>query len=116
MGVSGEKDRRTGAPQQVLSALQRQPNRDLDIYLDEIRGGDLASLKQAVEAYRRAISLDPGYAWPYHSLGLIFEQRRDYEAALEYYHQALERHESHRHKAVLWYNIGNIQRELGNYE
>src|SRR5262245_20275905 len=53
MGVSGEKDRRTGAPQQVLSALQRQPDRDLDIYLDEIRGGDLASLKQAVEAYRR---------------------------------------------------------------
>lgn len=71
---------------------------------------------QAVEAYRRAISLDPGYAWPYHSLGLIFEQRRDHEAALQHYHQALERHESQRHKAVLWYNIGNIQRESGQYQ
>ncbi len=78
--------------------------------------GATRQVEQAIEAYRRAISLDSGYAWPYHSLGLIFEQRRDYEAALQYYHQALERHENQRHKAILWYNIGNIQRESGRYQ
>ena len=33
--------------------------------------------------------MDPTYAWPYHYLGLIDEQREKYETALSYLKQSL---------------------------
>ena len=44
--------------------------------------------KEAIDAYRQAIDLDPAFSWPYQNLGSIFEERGDHEEALAYYQQA----------------------------
>jgi tetratricopeptide (TPR) repeat protein len=81
-------------------------------------GSDLRAdqTTRAIESYRRAIELNPDYAWPYHSLGTIYEQQREYESALSYYQQALERHENEGPKAILWNNMGNIQWTLDQFQ
>ncbi len=68
---------------------------------------------QAIAAYRRAIELNPDYAWPYHSLGIIYEQQGNYDSALTYYRQAIERHTVDAPKALLWHNVGNVYRATG---
>jgi tetratricopeptide (TPR) repeat protein len=82
-------------------------------------GGIYSSLERddaAIEAYRRVIALEPDYPWPYHNLGLIYRRRKDYEQALTYYQQAVERHEADQDRAISWSNLGDLQVILGNRE
>jgi tetratricopeptide (TPR) repeat protein len=48
--------------------------------------------KEAMDAYRQAIKLDPTFTWPYHSLGAIYEEQGEYEEALALYQRAAMRH------------------------
>jgi superkiller protein 3 len=62
---------------------------------------------QAIEAYRQVIELFPTYAWSYHSLGLIHNRLGQYESAIIFYQQALDRQAAARNRAVVWNDLGN---------
>ena len=50
--------------------------------------------EEAIAAYEQAIELDPGYTWPYHNLGAIYEKRGENEQALTLYQQATRHYKS----------------------
>ena len=68
---------------------------------------------EALTAYQQALDLNPEYAWPYHNLGLLYEHRGEYEAAIPLYRQALDRHQRDKDKAITWDNLGNVYAALG---
>ncbi len=72
--------------------------------------------EKAIAAYRRASSFDPAYAWPYHHVGLLYEQRGDTELALVAYQQAITHHPGGRERAELWNRVGQIYQQTGRYE
>lgn len=78
-----------------------------NLYLDQQRDDE------ASEAFGRVIALEPDYAWPYHYLGDIHARRGEFEAARDYYEQAIDRHEADRDKAVTWSSLGDAQVALG---
>lgn len=97
-------------------AIQRDPayfsawNNLGDIYRTQGR------FDEAVDAYRQAIRLDARNPWPHHNLGVMHEERGDYELAISHYQQAIERHQNNEYKAILWDNIGGMQRLMGDEE
>ncbi len=62
---------------------------------------------QAIEAYQQAVGLFPSYPWPYHSLGLIYNKLGQYESAIIYYQQAIDRLSDDRDRAVVWNDLGD---------
>ena len=61
----------------------------------------------AIEAYQKAISLDPNQAWSYHNLGQIFTQQDDFPRAIKQYQQAIDRHGADRARAASWVGLGD---------
>lgn len=71
---------------------------------------------QAIEAYQQAGRFDPTYAWPYHNLGLIYEEQGQFELALTNYQKAIHHHQGDQERAALWDHLGGIYQQLGQYE
>lgn len=71
---------------------------------------------EAMSAYRQASSFDPTYPWPYHHLGLLYEQRGETEATLAAYQQAITHHRGDRERAELWERVGRLYQQTGRYE
>ncbi len=90
-------------------------NRAQAISLNKLGDSHLAlgNSEQAVQAYRRAMTLAPDFAWPYHSLAAIYESRSDYQSALTLYQQAIERHRQDKSRALSWNGLGNVYQALG---
>ena len=69
-------------------------------------GAGDADYEQAEQAYRKAIELDPTFAWPWNSLGgLLTEQFQRHEAAEQAYRKAIELDPTF---ALPWNNLGNL--------
>ncbi len=75
----------------------------------------LERFEEAVEAYQQARALGPAFAWPYHNLGLIYEQRGDYEAAAPLFRQAIARHKNDRDRVLSWQRLGDVCHALNRY-
>jgi tetratricopeptide (TPR) repeat protein len=76
----------------------------------------LNQIDEAIVAYRQANRLDPAYAWAFHHLGQIYEQRRDYEPAVACYQRAIANHAGPAEQAELWDRLGGIYQILGRYK
>ncbi len=78
----------------------------------------LENPKEAERAYQQAVELAPDYAWPYHSLGVICRQRDEYEPALSFYRQAIERYPKDHEKseALSWNGLGDVYQALNRLE
>jgi hypothetical protein len=68
--------------------------------------------KEAIEAYRQALRINPEDARTWFNLGNVYYQLRDYDDAIESYYQALR---INRDYANSWYNLGNIYFYLKQY-
>ncbi len=66
----------------------------------------------AEAAYRQAIALDPKYAWPWNSLGLLLRQHNRPKDAETAYLQAIVLDAGY---AAPWYNLGRLLGELERY-
>jgi tetratricopeptide (TPR) repeat protein len=75
----------------------------------------LEQVDQAMLAYQQASRFDPAYPWPYHHLGQLYQQQRQYEPALSYYQQAIANHPRRQDQAELWERLGLIYQLLGRY-
>ena len=77
------------------------------------RQGDL---EHAIEAYDRAIQLDPALGWPYSNLALSYMAQGRPAEAIPVYQQALEVLSGDNDRAVCWNNLGNAYRLIGDYK
>ncbi|HET6348385.1 MAG TPA: tetratricopeptide repeat protein [Candidatus Krumholzibacteria bacterium] len=68
--------------------------------LDDIAGRD----ESAVQHYRMAIQMDPGYPYPYNSMGVIYARHGDFKQAIPFLEKAVELNPS---SAAFYTNLGN---------
>ena len=66
--------------------------------------------ERAIDAYRRAIELDPTYADAYNNLGNIYLLQKRYHEAIKLYQQDLRYHPS---DALFHYNLGACYELVG---
>ncbi|MGE0200300.1 MAG: tetratricopeptide repeat protein [Candidatus Melainabacteria bacterium] len=65
-------------------------------------------LDQAIEQYRAAIAIDPGFIYAYNNLGLLYEQRKQYREAEGAYAAALKYDPTYNFARL---NLGNLLAE-----
>ena len=68
--------------------------------------------RQAIECLRKAIELDPQYAWPWNNMGYAYNELGDYNKAIEYCQKAIELDPKF---ARPWNNMGYAYDDLGDY-
>ena len=75
--------------------------------------GDPGQWKDAVDAYRRVVSIDPSYAAAWNNLGLLLHRMGQYGEAKGAYASALQ-HDPGLCEAM--YNLGSLHEDLGDTE
>jgi len=81
-------------------------------------GNAYASSKKyddAIEAYKKAIEMDPKYGHPYSNLGFIFYRLGKYEFAILLYKKSINLLEIPVDKALSWNRLGDAYRRVGDY-
>ncbi len=71
--------------------------------------------EHAMQAYNKAVQLDPALGWPYSNLALTCMAMGNFTEAIRFYKQALERLSTDGEKAACWNNLGNAYRKCGDY-
>ncbi len=67
----------------------------------------------AIEYFRKAIELDPKYAYPWNNLGYIYGAMGNHDKEIEYYRKAIALNPKF---AFPWNNMGVTYRKLGSYD
>jgi len=67
----------------------------------------------ALDAYKKAIAVDPGFSWPYHNIGRLYMSQEDNEQALVWLTKALEVNPNHLRAQ---FNQGVAAHRLQRYE
>lgn len=85
--------------------------------IDAYRDKGLALLKagrynESVQAYQRAVELDPTQAWSWHDKGNALREQGKYDEALQAYNKTLEIAPTNPYH---WIGKGNVSRDQGNY-
>jgi len=73
-------------------------------------------MAKAIQAYNKAIQLDPSFGWPYSNLALTYLTQGQYAEAILLYEKSLETLKSDKDRAVSWNGLGNIYRRINDYE
>ena len=73
-------------------------------------------MEMAIQAYNRALQLDPSFGRPYSNLALAYLTQGQYAEAILLYEKSLELLSSDKDKAVSWNGLGNIYRCINDYE
>ena len=74
------------------------------------------SYNQAVHAYNKAIQLESGFGKPFSNLALIFTKQAKYDDAIHLYKKSLDLLTDDAEKAITWNRLGNVYRQLKNYQ
>jgi len=69
----------------------------------------------ALEAYKKAIEMNPKYGQPYSNLGFIYDRLGKYEVAILLYKKSIDLLDTPEDKAVSWNRLGDAYRRLGDY-
>ncbi|HEX7620755.1 MAG TPA: tetratricopeptide repeat protein [Anaerolineales bacterium] len=69
----------------------------------------------AIEAYKKAIEMDPKNGQPYVNLGFIYYRLGKYDFAVLLYKKSIELLDSPEDKAISWNRLGDSYRRLGDY-
>jgi len=101
------------ALEQANILLQEFPS---SIFLYNISGAvykGLGQLDSSIEAYKKAIAIDPAYAAPYSNMGNVLREQNKLEEAIAAYKKALALNPNF---ADAYYNMGNALKEQGKLE
>ena len=71
---------------------------------------------QAIDAFKRAIELNPRFGWPYSNLALAYVQKARFAEAILLYQRSIELFTGDKDKAISWNRLGNVYRRLNDYE
>lgn len=69
---------------------------------------------KAIEAYQKAIHIDPGLGWSYSNLALAFSHQGRYAEAIPLYNKSIELFRNDRDKALCWNRLGDTYRHLND--
>lgn len=81
-------------------------------------GNSLTSAKKldsAIEAYKKAIEMNPKFGQPFSNLGFIYYRQGKYEEAIKLYKKSIDLLENPEDTAVSWNRLGDAHRRLGDY-
>jgi len=70
----------------------------------------------AVDAYKKAIRLDPAFAWPYSNLALALTHKGNFSEAIPLYKKGIELFTSNKEKAISWERLGDVYRRMNVYK
>ncbi len=70
---------------------------------------------EAVDAYNKAIELNPHFGWSYSNLALVYARQGKREDAVSLYRRSIELLWTDLDKAVAWNRLGDVYRQSGNY-
>lgn len=70
----------------------------------------------AIDAYQKAMRLDPVFAWPYSNLGLAHACKGHFAEAVPLYKRSIELFTSNKDKAVSWDRLGDAYRRMNVYK
>lgn len=71
---------------------------------------------QAIQAYNKAIQIENKFGKPYSNLALIYSKQKRYNDAVSLYKRSLELLSDDYQKAVAWNRLGNVYRQLKDYQ
>ena len=74
------------------------------------------SYEEALQAYYKAIELDPSFGWPYSNLALALVYQGDYLPAVPLYKKSIDLLTDARDRAVTWNRLGHAYRKLNDYD
>jgi tetratricopeptide (TPR) repeat protein len=80
---------------------------------DHLRQGEF---DDALEAYNKAIALNPDYGWPYSNVAFIYAMQGKYDLAIPLYEKALALIHSNQEKSIIWERLGNAYRAARAYD
>lgn len=91
------------------------PATDADAWFERASAWDAdpARWEEAIDAYRRVVSIDPTYAAAWNNMGLLLHRLGRYEEAREAYTTALEEDPACSEAA---YNLGALEEDLGDVD
>ncbi len=69
----------------------------------------------AIEAYKKAIEMDPKNGQPYSNLGFIYYRMGKYDFAVLLYKKSIDLLASPKDRAISWNMLGDAYRRLGDY-
>jgi tetratricopeptide (TPR) repeat protein len=72
-------------------------------------------LDNAIEAYKKAIGMNPKYGQPYSNLGYIYYRLGKYEVAIQLYTKSIDLLDTKEDKVISWNRLGDAYRRLGDY-
>jgi tetratricopeptide (TPR) repeat protein len=70
---------------------------------------------EAVDAYNRAIELNPEFGWSYSNLALVYARSGNRDEAISLYHKSIGLLWADPDKAVAWNRLGDVYRQAGKY-
>ncbi len=113
----------TSSPQSIGISLQTPSNQNSGLRLqtssdwNELGNSFMSSKKynNAIEAYKKAIELDPKNGQPFSNLGFIYYRMGKYDFAVLLYKKSIELLDSPEDKSVSWNMLGDAFRRLGDY-
>ncbi len=73
------------------------------------------SYQDAIDAYNRAIEIDPEFGWSYSNLAQVYSIQGQYDQALKLYHRSIELLFSDDDKAITWNRLGDVYRRNRQY-
>lgn len=71
--------------------------------------------EEAINAYNKAIQLDPTLGWPYSNLALTYLTMGQCAEAILLYRKSIELLNSNEEKAISWNGLGNVYRCINDY-
>lgn len=116
--LAEREERRRALPEMPEMPEPQPPEPDIEPDTADgwfVRGEDLEpeDAAGALDAYRRALELDPGHADAHLNLGRLLHERGEAAAAEPHYRQALQAHPGPSTEATAAYNLGVALQDLG---
>ena len=71
--------------------------------------------EEAVEAYQKAISLNPEFGWSYSNLALVYTFQGKHDEAIGLLEKSVGLQWTDKDKAVVWNRLGDLLRKVGQY-
>jgi len=72
--------------------------------------------EDAIDAFQKAISIDPNFGYYYSNLGQVYVAQGRLSEAVKQYENCIRLLPQNKDKAVSWIRLGDIYRQLGNYD
>ena len=84
-----------------------------DWYEKGVKFYESGNYKEALNAFNKAIQLNPQYAAAYNNRGVAYGKLGNYQQAINDYNKAIQLNPQY---AIAYYNRGNVYHKLGNYQ